>query len=259
MIVRSICRIVPLAGFLVLLLAFYSQPARGERVVVFAAASLHDVMDELTASFAVQHSGAEFIRNHAASGTLARQIAAGAPADIYLSANPRWLDFLMEKDRIAEGRVATLARNDLVFIGREALEIVQLEDLLQLERIALGSPSSVPAGEYAVHALEAAGLYGILEQQSRLVMARDVRQALIYADRGEVDGAFVYRTDGRMAKRAVIHFAVPGALYPEVFYPMALTTRGAKNKAADEFFHFLQGEKAQRILERHGFLVSGDL
>lgn len=241
-----------------MLLAFYSQPALGERVGIFAAASLHDVMDELTAAFDGQHPGAEFFRNHAASGTLARQIAAGAPADIYLSANPRWLDFLMEKDRIAEGRVATLARNDLVFIGREALEIGQLEDLLQLERIALGSPASAPAGEYAVQALEAAGLYGTLEEQSRLVVARDVRQALIYADRGEVDGAFVYRTDARMARRAVIHFAVPDTLYPEVLYPMALTAQGAKNKTAAEFFRFLQSEKARQILRSYGFLVTGD-
>ena len=125
------------------------------------------------------------------------------------------------------------------------------QDLLKLERIAIGSPKSVPAGEYATEAFRKAGIDKQLEK--KLIMAKDVRECLMYAERGEVDGAFVYKTDALQAKQAKILFTVPQELYPRVTYPMSLTTAGAKNRDAAEFFAFLHGEEAKTVLTKHGF------
>jgi len=98
------------------------------------------------------------------------------------------------------------------------------------------------------------GVYPILQQQQKLILTKDVRQALLYADRGEVDGAFVYRTDALLVKRAEILFVVPQELYPQVVYPAALTKAGADNAAAKEFFAFLFSEYAQDLFKKYGFV-----
>ena len=126
-----------------------------------------------------------------------------------------------------------------------------MQDLIKLERIAIGSPKSVPAGEYAAGALKKAGLDTRLEK--KLVMAKDVRECLMYAERGEVDGAFVYRTDALLAKQAKILFTVPQELYPRVTYPMALTIAGAKNRDAVAFISYLRSDEAKTVLSKYGF------
>jgi molybdate transport system substrate-binding protein len=99
-----------------------------------------------------------------------------------------------------------------------------------------------------------AGIYATLEADSKLVMAKDVRQALVYADRGEVDGAFVYKTDALLATQAKILFTVPTELYPEVAYPLGLTVEGAKKAEARAFYDFLSSAEAVAILAKYGFL-----
>jgi molybdate transport system substrate-binding protein len=126
-----------------------------------------------------------------------------------------------------------------------------MQDLAKLGKIAIGSPRSVPAGEYATEALRKAGLDRQLAK--RLVMARDVRECLMYAERGEVDGAFVYRTDALQARQARILFTVPQELYPRVTYPMALTVAGARNRDAAAFFEYLRSDEAKAVLTRYGF------
>jgi molybdate transport system substrate-binding protein len=126
-----------------------------------------------------------------------------------------------------------------------------MQDLIKLERIAIGSPKSVPAGEYATEALKKSGLDKQLDK--KLVMAKDVRECLMYAERGEVDGAFVYKTDALLAKQTKILFTVPQELYPRVTYPMALTVAGAKNKDAAAFFTYLRSDDATTVLSKYGF------
>ncbi|HEY3276677.1 MAG TPA: molybdate ABC transporter substrate-binding protein [Syntrophorhabdaceae bacterium] len=105
-----------------------------------------------------------------------------------------------------------------------------------------------------MEALKKAGIYGQLE--GKLVMARDVRESLMYADRGEVSGAFVYRTDAeQMAKHVKILFAVPQALYPRVTYPVALTSKGARKTGGRAFYAFLRSPEAKTVLTQHGFMV----
>ena len=218
------------------------------------AASLREVVTELSDSFAKSHGGVAFQNNFGASGVLAKQIESGAPADIFFSANLEWMDYLKERKLLDEKSISTFAHNVLVFVGKPESKVTRLEDVIKLEKIAIGSPKSVPAGEYAMQAFNKAGIAKELE--NKLVMARDVRECLLYADRGEVDGAFVYKTDAEaMAKNVKILFIVQQDLYPRVTYPMALTPEGSKKAEAIAFLKFLQSAEAKSVLAKHGFVV----
>lgn len=233
--------------FCLLLLA---APAIAGDVNLSVAASLKEVINELSDSFAKTHHGVKFVKNYGASGALARQIESGAPSDIFISANLEWMDYARNKKLVDSGSIATFTYNSLVFAGA-AGKASSMGDMLKLERIAIGSPKSVPAGEYATEAFKKAGIDKQLEK--KLVMAKDVRECLMYAERGEVDGAFVYRTDALLAKQAKILFAVPQELYQRVTYPLALTVAGAKNKDAAAFFTYLNSEEAKTVLLKYGF------
>jgi len=237
----------------VILFLFLVSSAGAGEIRIFAAASMTDAVDAVGIAFVREHPEAALIRNYAASGTLARQIDLGAPADLFISANPEWMDYLIRKSRVKPESITILTGNSLVFIGRPELKIASLGDLEGLGRIAIGSPQSVPAGEYAKDALTHSGLYGKLLAEGKLVMAKDVEQALIYADRGEVDGAFVYATDALLAKRAALLLTVPAELHPRIVYPMALTNAGSANPEAREFFEFLQSPECRAILGQYGF------
>jgi molybdate transport system substrate-binding protein len=237
----------------VIVLLLCTVPARAAEVRISAAASMTDAINAVCAAYRAGHPQVRFANNFAASGTLARQIAAGAPVDLFISANPKWMAYLVRQKIVPAAAVQTFAFNTLVFVGAPGRPVRTMQDLTALGRIAIGSPASVPAGQYARQALTHAGLYAKLLKANKLVMAKDVRQALVYADRAEVDGAFVYRTDALLAKQATIQFTVPQKLYPRVRYPLALTADGAKNPAAKVFFAYLRGAKAGKILEKYGF------
>jgi len=237
-----------------MLLSFFLTSAgiAGE-VHLSVAASLKDVMNELADTFARQNSGIQILRNYGGSGALAKQIENGAPADIFISANMEWMDYLQSRKLMNAASIGTLAYNILVFVGMTDKKVSGMQDLPKLEKIAIGSPKSVPAGEYAMDALRKAGREKQLEK--KLVMAKDVRECLMYAERGEVDGAFVYKTDAMQAKQAKILFVVPEDLYPRVTYPMGLTVGGAKNKDAVALYRYLQSEEGKAVLAKYGFAL----
>ncbi len=217
------------------------------------AASLKDVINELSENFTKKHPGVKFLKNYGASGALAKQIENGAPVDIFISANLEWMDYLNSRELVARGSIAAFAFNTLVFAGAADTKAGSLQDLVKLERVAIGSPKSVPAGEYAMDAFRKAGIDR--ELGKKLVLARDVREGLMYAERGEVDGAFVYKTDALQAKRAKILFTVPQELYPRVTYPMALTMTGVNNRNAEAFYTYLQSNEAKKVLGKYGFAI----
>ncbi len=232
---------------------FLLTTAEAQTINLSVAASMTDAFNALTAGFTIQHPDAVFQMNFASSGSLAKQIEQGAPADIYVSANPKWMKYLLEKQMIEPGTDRFFAYNKLVFVGEKKAARLNLESLVKLERIALGSPEGVPAGQYAKQAMERAGIYAPLKQDKKLIMAKDVRQALIYADRGEVDGAFVYKTDAILATHAKILFIVPDNLYDRVSYPMGLTVTGAKNELVKSFYAYLSSPETLAILTKYGF------
>jgi molybdate transport system substrate-binding protein len=242
------------AGLFLPVLLFLAGPVHAGEVSLSVAASLREAVTELSAVFSKANPTATVQSNFGASGALAKQVESGAPADLFFSANMEWMDYLKEKKMVEERNVDILAHNTLVFVGRPESKVATLQDVVKLGRIAVGSPRSVPAGEYAMDALTKAGLDGKLKD--KLVMAKDVRECLLYADRGEVDGAFVYKTDAeQMSKNAKILFTVPQDLYPRVTYPVGLTVVGSKKPEAVAFHRFLRTAEAKAVLTRHGFIV----
>ena len=242
-------KITNMATILICLLLLASTVQAGD-VNLSVAASLKEVVNELSDSFARKHPGVKFVKNYGASGALSKQIENGAPSDIFIAANLEWMDYLKNKKLLDTASVGSFTYNTLVFAGASG-NALSMQGLVKLERIAIGSPKSVPAGEYATAAFVKAGIDKLLEK--KLVMAKDVRECLMYAERGEVDGAFVYKTDALLAKQAKILFTVPQELYPRVTYPLSLTVTGAKNKDAVAFFTFLHGDEAKSVLTKYGF------
>jgi len=242
--------------FLVILSFFIfllSTNAQGETLHISAAASMTDALKELIAEFEAANEGVDILPNFASSGSLAKQINQGAPADIFISANPKWMKFLVDEKQIEPGTDATFAYNALVFVSTDSPAVKTMAEITGLARIAIGDPKSVPAGKYAEQAMEGAKIYEQVKADKKLILSKDVRQALLYADRGEVNGAFVYKTDALLAKQAKIAFEVPQELYSAVTYPIGLTVEGGKKLEAKAFYSFLKGEKASEVLQRYGF------
>ncbi len=244
-----------LAITVVLILMMFNSHLQAAELRLSVAASMTEVFKDLIASFSKIHPGVTILPNFGPSGGLAKQINQGAPADLYVSANPKWMIFLEKQNEIVLATKITFAHNSLVFVGHKAEHISSLDDLTRLQRIAIGSPKSVPAGQYAQQALSKIGIYDQLLAAGKLVMAKDVRQALIYADRGETDGAFVYKTDALLAKQAVILFEVPQDFYDRVTYPLAMTNEGADKPYARDFYNYLGSNDAARILKKYGFTI----
>ncbi|MFH0780523.1 MAG: molybdate ABC transporter substrate-binding protein [Pseudomonadota bacterium] len=231
-------------------------PVYAGDVSLSAAASTKDAMNAIIEGFKKVHPDVNVLTNYGASGALAKQTVQGAPTDIFLSANDKWLDYVVKEGKAEVKDKTFFAYNKLVFAGKKDLAVKSLADLKSLQRVAIGTPASVPAGQYAEQAMRGAGIYEELEKDKKLVMAQDVRQALLYADRGEVDGAFVYQTDALLAKEAVILMDVPENLYDRVSYPMVITTTGLAKAEAKEFYNYLAGPEAQEILKKFGFVTA---
>jgi molybdate transport system substrate-binding protein len=238
---------------LTIVLLSMTIPAKAGELNLSVAASLKEVINELTASYTAKHPATIVLKNFGASGALAGQIENGAPADLFIAANNQWMDYLKEKKLVDGASEKSFAYNSLVFVGTTGKNVKSIKDLPKLEKIAIGSPKSVPAGEYAMAAITKSGVE--TELTSKLVMAKDVRECLMYAELGEVDGAFVYKTDALQAKKAKLLFSVPQKLYPRVVYPMALTVKAAQNNEAKAFLVFLQGKEAKSVLAKFGFIL----
>ena len=241
--------IAAVLGFLMLA----NMQAMAAQVNVSAAASLKEALNEMTAKYATTHPGVTIQKNFGASGALAVQIENGAPADIFIAAGTDWIDYLMNKKMLDAKSRKVFACNALVFSGTTTKKVSGMNDLVKLDRIAIGSPKSVPAGDYAMESMKNAGVDQKLA--AKLVMAKDVRECLTYAEMGEVDGAFVYRTDALQAKKAKILFVVPEKLHSRVVYPMALTLSGATNADAKAFYAWMQSSAAKSILKKYGFVL----
>ena len=228
-------------------------PAKAGELNLSVAASLKEVINELTANYTAQHPATFFLKNFGSSGTLANQIENGAPADLFISASTEWIEQLKEKKLVDRTSEKVFAYNTLVFVGTTTKKVSSMSDLPSLEKIAIGSPKSVPAGKYAMEALTKAGMETMLT--GKLVMAKDVKESLMYAEIGEVDGAFVYHTDALQAQKAKLLFVVPQKLYPQVIYPMALTVKAAHNSEAKAFEKYLQSSEAKSVLRKFGFIL----
>lgn len=241
--------------FVFFVLLVFSTQVQAGQVRVSVAKSMSNLCNDLIITFDKQHPDVKIIPNFASSGALAKQIEQGAPADIYISANPKWMTHLIEKGKIKAETKRIFAHNLLVFVGKSSTDAHSMGDLQKLRRVALGSPGSVPAGQYAKQAMDKEGIYDEMFKNGQLIMAKDVRQALIYADRGETDGAFVYKTDAMLATSAEILFEVPFDLYSQVTYPVAMTKESDGNTDAKLFYDYIVSEAAHPVMIRLGFTL----
>lgn len=248
---RTIMNVLSLA---LCCIPFLTSTALAGELNLSVAASLRETINELSDVFEKKYPGVKILRNFGASGALAKQIEQGAPADLFISANTEWVVYLKDRKLVEPATIGTFAYNALVFAGTTKLPVSGMKDLAKLRQIAIGSPRSVPAGEYAMESFKAAGIDK--ELAGKLVMAKDVREAMKYAELGEVDGALVYRTDALLlGKQAKILFTVPEGLHDRVTYPLALTVAGTKKRDAVEFLRFLKSAEARKVLEKYGFTV----
>jgi len=241
-----------LASLGALLLATGALPARAgaDEVVVFAAASLSDAIGEIARGFE-ESTGHRVVASFAGSNELARQIRAGAPAGVFVSAHPGRVDELEEAGLVARENRTDLLGNRLVVVvpASSRLAITRPEHLAAARRIALADPQSVPAGIYAREWLTARGMWELLKD--RVVPALDVRAALAAVDSAAVDAGIVYRTDVAAARSARLAFEVPAAECPPIVYPAALLRPDAP--AARAYYDHLRSPEARAVFERLGF------
>nr|WP_067296477.1 molybdate ABC transporter substrate-binding protein [Marinobacterium profundum] len=252
-------RLKPIAVLLGLLLGLLSGTTRSaESLSIYAAASLTNALNDVIAAYGETHS-TRVIANYASSSTLARQIAQGAPADLYISANLQWMDYLTEAGVLADDSRRTLLGNRLVLVTARdsALATVELHPDWDLagalgdSRLALGDPDHVPAGRYAKEALQWLGLWPVAEP--RLARANNVRGALALVERGEAPLGIVYGSDALSARVRILAEFPPHSHSP-IDYPVAIV-RNADSPAARELLAFLNAPHATDIFRRHGFEV----
>ncbi len=234
------------------------QGANNDTVVVFAAASLKTALDGTGRQWTAA-TGKKVIFSYAASGALAKQIENGAPADLFASADIKWMDYAADKKLIVpESRISVLG-NTLVLIAPTGstsdLQIAKgfkLSEALGDRRLATGDPKSVPAGAYAKAALSSLGVWDCVA--SKIAGAESVRGALAFVARGEAPFGIVYRTDATNEPKVRVLDTFPSDSHPPIVYPFALTTTST-NPAAADFLAFLKTPAAAKMFTTEGFTV----
>jgi molybdate transport system substrate-binding protein len=241
------------AGFAALALACSCGIGGADEVSVFAAASLTDALQEAARGFE-RATGHKVTFNFGGSNDLARQIKAGAPADVFFSADEAQMDRLEAAGLVRGGDRVDLLSNVLVAVVATA-STARLEgprDLLGVARLALADPQAVPAGVYARRWLESLGLWAEIE--GKVVPTLDVRAALSAVESGNVDAGIVYRTDAAISKRVRVAFEAPQDQGPRIVYPLA-PIAASRRPATAELVRYLTSAPVRAIYARHGFLV----
>jgi molybdate transport system substrate-binding protein len=237
--------------------------AQGRDVLVFAAASLKNALDEITTQWQ-RETGKKVVVSYAGSNTLIKQIEQGAPADIFISADLDWMDYGQQKNLIKLDTRVNLLGNRIVLVApKDATISVNIQSgfdlaaLLKGERLAMGNVDVVPAGKYGKAALEKLGAWDGVKD--KLAQAESVRAALLLVSRGEAPLGIVYQTDAASDPAVKIVGTFPESSHPPIIYPIALT-KDSTNPDGQAFFNYLRSAAAPRAaFERQGFslLVPG--
>ena len=231
--------------------------AQDGKVTVFAAASLTNAMQDIAQAYKKERH-VEVVSSFASSSTLARQIEAGAPADLFISADQKWMDYAVDKKSIDTATRTTLLGNSLVVVAPKASDRgdITINDktdwasLLQGGRLAVGDPDHVPAGIYAKEALQKLGAWETLSP--KLAPAEDVRGALALVERNEAPLGIVYGSDAVASKGVKVVGTFPEDSHKKVEYPLAIVD-GHKNATVTAFYDYLKGPEASAIFKRYGF------
>ncbi len=230
-----------------------AAPSAQADILVFAAASLKEPLDQIADSFG------DVTMSYGGSGTLSRQVSFGAPADVVLLANVGWMDVLVADGHVKPDSVADFASNALVMIGPSGADVLPLEPVaidaaLADGRIALGLTQAVPAGIYAKAGLLSLGLWDVLAD--RLAEVDNVRAALALVIRGQAPLGIVYKTDVRISDAVVAVASFPAESHPPIRYVGAVTANA--DPEAIDFMDFVLSAQGQAILAKAGFLAPVD-
>ena len=237
----------------VVLSLWIGTAAHAGQVTVFAASSATDALEEVITAFNAEGTHTA-VASYASSSTLAKQITNGAPAGVFVAANPKWMDYVADAGMVKDR--ADLVGNRLVVVvpgagseQRVALTAgVDLVSALDGRRIAIGDPDHVPAGQYAQAALEHLGVWTAVAPH--LARGKDVRAALAYVEQGECPFGFVYATDAAASDKVTVAGVFPDGSHPPVTYPAA---RLSDDDAARAFYEHLRSDAGFQVFARHGF------
>ncbi|EHM47972.1 molybdate ABC transporter substrate-binding protein [Yokenella regensburgei] len=231
--------------------------AADAKITVFAAASLTNAMQDIAKEYK-KEKNVDVVSSFASSSTLARQIEAGAPADLFISADQKWMDYAVDKKAIDTASRETLLGNSLVVVAPKASEQGDITidaktnwtSLLKGGRLAVGDPEHVPAGIYAKEALQKLGAWETLSP--KLAPAEDVRGALALVERNEAPLGIVYGSDAVASKGVKVIGTFPEDSHKKVEYPIAIV-EGHKNATVSAFYDYLKGPQASAIFKQYGF------
>jgi molybdate transport system substrate-binding protein len=233
--------------------------AGAEPVKIFAAASLKNALDAVAQAWTARDATKSIVASYAASSALAKQIEQGAPADLFLSADNQWMDYLAEKNLIKPETRKALLGNALVLIAPKGaggqVELkpgVDLSAMVGDGKLAVAGIKAVPAGRYAKAALDRLGLFAVVE--AKLVQSENVRAALLLVARGEAKFGIVYATDARAEPNVEVVATFPENSHPPIVYPVAVVA-SATNPDAAAFVAFLASPEAGDIFAKQGFVV----
>lgn len=244
---------------LTLLLMNVGLFAQAENITVFAAASLQNAVDEIKVNYAEAGNKDQIEALYDSSSNLARQIEQGAPADIFISANQSWMDYVEEKNLINNDSRTNIVKNELALITYKENDTEYNVDFgskdfwkntLDKTRIALGDPDHVPAGLYSKEAFQKLNVWDVVEP--KVAAAQNVRAALLLVEVKEADLGAVYSSDASVSEKVKTVAIFPGELHEPIEYPIAIMKDQA-NDSVDGFYQYLLSDEAATIFKKYGF------
>jgi molybdate transport system substrate-binding protein len=224
---------------------------------ISAAVSMKDALAEIQTNYQKKAPHVKLLYNLGASGSLQKQIEQGAPADIFISAAPKQMNELEEKNLVNKATRKNLIENKLVLVvpKNSTLNLSKYEDLQkdEVKQISIGETKVVPAGQYAEQVLKKMAIWD--KVQSKIVFAKDVRTVLTYVETGNVAAGIVYKTDAASSSKVKIVATAPEGSHAPIIYPAAVLTGSKNAKAAEEFLAYMAGPEGKPVFEKHGFLM----
>ncbi|CAK9884497.1 MAG: Molybdate-binding protein ModA [Candidatus Erwinia impunctatus] len=249
---RHLCALLTL-----LIFSFSSGSQAAEKITVFAAASLTNALQEISDNYRKQHD-TDIVASFASSSTLARQLEAGAPVDLFISADQQWMDYVQQKKMIDTASRHNLLGNDLVLVaantsGLNAVTISEKTDWISLlhgQHLSVGDPDHVPAGIYAREALQSLSSWTTVEPL--LARGSSVRAALALVERDETPLGIVYGSDAVASQKVKVLGKFPASSHTPIEYPMAIVANH-RSPAVEAFYHYLQTPEAAGVFVKYGF------
>lgn len=230
-----------------------SESQEAVELNISAAASLKEAMEKIEEEYKKVNENVTLVVNYGASGSLQQQIEQGAPCDVFISAGQKQMKALYEASLLLEGTYKDLLENDLVLIASKDSDVSNLDDLItnKVKHIAVGEPSSVPAGKYADEVLVNLDLKDKIKD--KLVFAKDVKEVLAWTQSGNAEVGFVYYSDTINTDNIKIVETTPSTSHSAIVYPIAVIKESKKPEAAKEFEDFLLSTDGQAILKDFGY------